>query len=492
MRKELLRIEGVNKSFSGEHVLKNVSFSLFAGEVFVVLGANSAGKTTLMRILAGALPMDSGSMFFMGRPVLRHSLVRARELGIQLVYDYANVIEDVSLAENIFLSFKKPAVYNTKRYYAPAADLLKKVNLDRSPDTLAGALSVTERSKLKLAGALAMDPKVLILDEPPIFNSFRDRLMLKSTVDACKARGHSVIFITHNLNDALLYADRIMILKGGSAVFLEDRAHLDKQTLFSVLSQGSVAGSGFDLAEPSEEAVLSVKDFSGKNYRPMDLTVHKGEILGLIGSVDSGNADVLRGLFGLEPAEGRIAVDGKPVWIRSTRQAVLNGISFSAGGLAREYGLVPTMSIAGNYALRILKKLTCIGFINRLLEKHFAETHLKYLYTDAVSDVRTRVRGLSNGVKHKLQISECFSVQPKLLLVYEPTAGMDIPSKQRVLEDIIALAKRGTGVIVAGAVDNDEMLSACHRVIVMSRGEIKGELKQPDIRIENIIALEQS
>lgn len=492
MRKEILRIEGVNKSFSGEHVLKNVSFSLFTGEVFVVLGANSAGKTTLMRILAGALPMDSGSIYFMGRRVQKHSIAHARELGIQLVYDYANVIEDVSLSENIFLSFRKPAIYNPKRYHASAEVMLKKVNLEQSPDTLARELSVSERSKLKLAGALAAEPKLLILDEPPIFDSFRDKLMLKANIDSFKALGHSVIFITHNLNDALLFADRIMILRDGSAVFLEDRTHLDKQTLVSVLSQGNVSGSSFDLRKPSEEVALSAKGFSGKNFLPMDLTVRKGEVLGLIGSVDSGNIDVLRCLFGLKPYEGSIAIDGTSVTLRSPRQAVTHGISFSAGGLARDYGLVPTMSIAGNYALRIIKKLTRIGFINRLLEKHFAETHMKYLYTDAVSDVRTRVRKLSNGVKHKLQISECFSVHPKLLLLYEPTAGMDIPSKQRVLENIISLAESGAGVILAGAIDDDEMLSACHRVIVLSRGAVKGELRQPDIRIENIIALEQS
>lgn len=490
MRKELFRAESLNKSFGQEKVLKDVSFNLFEGETIVMLGANGAGKSTLMKILGGVISKDSGRIFFQEKQIHNHSIPQAKALGIQVVYDYGSIIHDFSISENIFLAHKKPVFFNPKRYDEPARYYMKLVNLNRSPSDPANTLSLPEKSKVQLAAALTADPRLLILDEPPLFTSEEDRYCLKNILDHLKDKGSSAIYITHNLDDALFFADRILILRDGVSACLSDKSEFTKETLITILSKMDTPKASVVQA-PGDREVLRVEHLFSRKLSDISFCARAGEILGFVGSVESGKTALLDTLFGLhKPDSGTIWLEQAPVAIKNTRIAKKNHISYSTENRASNSGLLPHMDVKENLSLHSIQRVSNWGWINRNMEQHFALTYLKYLYNNNVT-IHTPIRHLSNGTLHKLQIAQCISEKPKLLLLYEPTNGMDLVSKQKTLSVIADLAAGGTTVLIAASLESDDAIKLCHRLIIMRDGYIKGELANSEITMSNIITLEQ-
>lgn len=490
MRKELFRAESLNKSFGQEKVLKDVTFNLFEGETIVMLGANGAGKSTLMKILGGVIPKDSGRIFFREKQIINHSIPRAKALGIQVVYDYGSIIEDFSVSENIFLAHKKPPFFNPKKYDGPAREYIKLVNLNRSPWESAAALSLPEKSKVQLAAALTAAPRLLILDEPPLFTSEQDRSCLKNILDTLKARGSSAIYITHNLDDALFFADRILILRDGVSACLSEKSEFTKEMLIKILSKTEKPKSSI-VRPPGNREMLRVEHLCSRKLQDISFHASAGEILGFTGSVESGKASVLDALFGLHKIHsGSIWIEGRQAVIRSTRDARKKQISYAVENRASYSGLLPDMNVKENLTLHSLLRVSNYGWISKNMEQHFALTYLKYLYNKNVT-IHTPVRHLSNGTLHKLQIAQCISEKPKLLLLYEPTNGMDLISKQEILSAIADLAAGGTTVLIAASMESDDAVRLCHRLIIMREGRIKGELINSEITMSNIITLEQ-
>ncbi|MGI6070037.1 MAG: ATP-binding cassette domain-containing protein [Blautia sp.] len=489
MRKELLRVEKLNKSYGNQKILKNVSFQLFEGETVVVIGSNGAGKTTLMKILAGILHKDSGQIFFRECPLENHSIAKAKALGIEVIFDHKSIIEHFSISENIFLTKKKPFLFNPRNYDAPSKKYMEMVNLKRSPKELVSSLPLAEKAKVQIAAALTNQPQLLILDEPPILNSAEDKMHLKHLLDTLKAQGSSVIFITHVLEDALLFADRILILREGASVFLEDRAEISKDLLLSTISQITKKEDPI-LHPPCQQEALRVENLNGARLSNIHFHVQMGEILGIIGSIDSGNDQILETLFGLRPGNGKILVDHVPVSIRKPQDAVRHGISYSTTCNVECSGLLPDMSIMENLSLHSIRRICDHGIINKRLEKHFASTYAKRLNNLNIK-LDMSIDSLSSGTKHKLQIAQCITNHPKILLLYEPISSIDPSSQQEIFDIILALAAAGTAIIIAASTTSGDSIQLCHRVLVMQSGHIKGELSHPDITLSNIIALEQ-
>ena len=490
MRKELFRAESLNKSFGQEKVLKDVSFNLFEGETIVMLGANGAGKSTLMKILGGVIPKDSGRIFFQEKQIHNHSIPHAKALGIQVVYDYGSIINDFSISENIFLAAKKPTFFNPKRYDGPALEYIRLVNLNRSPFEPAASLSLPEKSKVQLAAALTADPRLLILDEPPLFTTEEDKRCLKGILDSLKARGSSAIYITHNLEDALYFADRILILRDGVSACLSDKSEFTKGTLITILSKTEAPKASI-VHPPKNRELLRVEHLCSRKLSDICFQANAGEILGFVGSVESGKDAVLDALFGLHKVEsGSVWIEGKKAVIRNTRDARKRHISYSTENRASHSGLLPDMDVKENLTLHSIRRISSFGWINKNMEQHFALTYLRYLYNKHVT-IHTPIRHLSNGTLHKLQIAQCISEKPRLLLLYEPANGMDLNSKQETLSAIADRAAGGTTVLIAASLESDDAIKLCHRLIIMREGRIKGELVNSEITMSNIITLEQ-
>ena len=490
MRKELFRAKSLNKSYGQEKVLKDVSFNVFEGETIVLVGANGAGKSTLMKILGGVVKKDSGQIFFDEKLIENHSIKNAKNLGIQVVNDHSNTIDHFSVSENIFLAEKKPFFFDPKNYEPEARIIMDTVNLRCRPSDLVSTLSIPDKSKVQLAAALVAKPRLLILDEPPLFNSREDKQCLRRIMDELKSRNSSVIYITHNLDDALEYSDRILVLRDGVSASLTESRELTKETLITILSKSDISLTA-EVSPPREEEAVRVEHITSGAVRDVSFSAKKGEILGIVGSVESGKSAVLDILYGLRRyTRGQIFIDGQPVKIRNPKEAVKHGFAYAIEDRVQNSGLLIDMDIKSNLSLRSLKRMSSFGWINKSMEDHFSTTYLKYIYNDSLS-IDTPVRHLSNGTLHKIQLSQCFSGDPRFLLLYEPTNGMDLLSKQETMRTLTSLARSGVTIIVAASTESDDIINLCHRIIVMHGGLIKGELSREEVSKSNIISLEQ-
>jgi len=489
MNIEIFRAESLNKTFGQEKVLKDVSFNVFEGETVVVVGANGAGKSTLMRILSGIIQKDSGRLYFKEKLIDAHNIKNAKELGIQVINDYSSVIDAYSVAENIFLAVKKRFVFNPKGLEKMAKPYMDTVGLKCPPHTLVSELSLSEKSKVQLAAALALNPSLLILDEPPLLHSDEDRQRLQKIFDDLKHNRCSIIYITHNLNDAMLFANRILVLRDGISASLTYKNDLTKEKLISILTKTSEKKENQVIC-PQALTSLEVRNIVSNKLNNINFYVRKGEILGLVGSLESGNGAVLDILFGLTPYKhGSILLDGKPVFIRKPSAAVHYGFSYSTEDKFNST-LLYNMTIKENLTLHSLKKVSRFGWINTSMERHFAHSHLKYLYNPHIS-IDTPIQHLSNGTQHKIQLAQCISSRPKYLLLYEPTNGMDLLSKQETLTTIIALAKSGVTVLIAASIESYDILTVCNRLLIFKNGLIKGELNRGEVTRGNILSIEQ-
>lgn len=492
MKKELLRIESLNKSYKNKKILKNISFTVLEGETIAILGTNGAGKSTLVKIFAGLLSRDSGKLFFCEQEIEHFSLQKAKSLHIQSVFDYGNTIDSLTIAENIFLSHKKPFPFYPGSCNAAAKKYMDLVNLNREPGELAADLSFQEKAKVQLAAALTDHPKLLLLEELPLFLSSDDKLHIKHLFEKRKEQGTSTLYITHNLDDAILFADRIMILQNGTCIYLTDKKELSKELLTSILSQtNSIAG--YSVSLPQERTVLEVTNLHSSKLSDIHFQVKAGEILGFIGSADSGNVDILDALFGLtHTSNSKLRIEGIPVKIKNTKDAVQNGISYASNRHLKQSDLRPgaSMTVMDNISLRSLQKIRSCGLINRQMEQHFATTYLKHLQDKNIT-ITTPVSHLSSGTIYKLQMAQCISTNPKILLLYEPANSIDAASKQELFHTITELAAKGTSILIAISTLSDDTIKLCHRIIVMRNGIMKGELSHQEITTQNILSLEK-
>lgn len=366
------------------------------------------------------------------------------------------------------------------------------VNLKRDPEELAGALSFQEKAKVQLAAALVNTPSLLLLEELPLFFTSEDKARIKQLFENRKSQGCSTIYVTKDLDDSLFFADRILVLRDGNCVCFANTKDLSKDLLISILSQAKES-QPYQLETPKAPVVLEVKNLHNSKLSDISFQIKTGEILGFIGSVDSGNIDILDALFGLDTTtRSQIYIDGLPVKIRSTKDAVQNGISYASNRHLKDTDLQPGgyMTVMENIVLRSLQKVRSHGLINHRMEQHFANTYLKHLHDKNIT-INTPISHLSSGTIYKLQMAQCISSKPKILLLYEPANSIDSTSKQELFGTIAELAANGTAILIALSTLSDDTIKLCHRLIVMRDGCMKGELSNFEITTNNILTLER-
>ena len=478
---------GVRKSF-GVPVLKDAHFELARGEVHALVGGNGAGKSTLMKILTGVYRPDAGKIILDGKEVSFASYDAASAGGIRMIFQELSNVASMTVAENIFLNHEpktRAGFIDAARMRRDAKKLLDDLEVDIDPSSKMASLGVGYCQMVEIAKALSMDASVLVLDEPTASLSDPEVAVLFRIIDRLKRRGVSMVYISHRMNEILEIADRITILRDGANVLTSPVAGMTLGDIIS--SMLGVAGQNHGLEwkarEVGDEPMLEVRDLVVKGSPgPISFTVKKGEIVGLAGLLGSGRSELASALFGLEPAlSGTMVLDGKPVVIRSVRDAVDAGLALVPEDRRRQ-GLVLSHSVRENIITPVLKKLS-----DRILIGHRkADALVDSLIRDlnVKTDGRDKVVSLlSGGNQQKVVISKWLSIQPKVLILDEPTAGIDINAKAEIVEIIRKFADAGNSVLMISS-EFMEMLAICDRILVIYNGRLTGDIPRNAIKTE--------
>jgi len=488
----IVRIQGLDKSFGGVTALSSVSFEVRPGEVHALVGENGAGKSTLIKILSGAHRPDRGVLEVMGRRVERLDPQLARSLGITVIYQQPALLPDLSVAENVAFGTElghplRRVDWADRRRRASA--LLGRMGLAIDPDTPVRQLSMSEKQLVEIARALGGEARMLILDEPTASLSAPEVRRLLQIVRELRGAGLGIVYVSHRLEEVFEIADRVTVLRDGAVVAVRRAEELGRPELIRLMV-GRELSTGFPRrAVARGDTVLDARGVgcAASGIADASFTVHAGEILGLFGLVNSGRTELARILFGITPADrGALLLRGAPVRIGSPRQAVEHGIAYVPED-RRQHGVVPEMSVAANVTLSILRSMSRGGFLDVAREKAISRAHVDRFAVKTPS-LATEVGTLSGGNQQKVALARWLATEPRVLILDEPTQGIDVGAKAEVHAVMNELAERGLALILISS-ELPEILGMSDRIAVMSEGRIAGVLDRAEATPESLLSL---
>lgn len=486
----LLEVRDVSKSFPGVVALSGVNFTLERGEIHALVGENGAGKSTLMKILSGAYQKDSGQVFLEGRPIVSRSPREAAGIGISIIYQELNLLPALSIAENIFLSHL-PArgalgILDKRRMRRETAALLARVGLDIDPDTPVGRLRVAEQQLVEVAKALSARSRVLIMDEPTAALTAAEAEKLFGIIHDLQKTGVSVIYISHKLDEVFAIAQRITVLRDGEVVRSFRAGEADKGRVISLMVGRELTNLYPKVAVPIGGPVFEVEKLNSQTLRDISFSIRRGEILGVAGLMGAGQMALARALFGVEPkTSGIIRIGGRAVATVTPRRAIKLGVGLLTEN-RKEEGLVLGLSVARNIALASMDTVSRWGgLIARRAEERLAESYVERLSirTPSVSQV---VRNLSGGNQQKVVLAKWLNTDPDVVILCEPTRGIDVGAKAEIYRLIGNLARDGKAVLFISS-ELPELMGLADRLIVMHEGRIAAELSRDEATPEKIM-----
>lgn len=471
MTTPLLAIENISKRFGSTQALNNVSLSLYEGEVHALLGENGAGKSTLIKILTGIYQSDSGTVKLNGKAIRIRNSFDAQAFGIAAIHQEPMIFPDLNVAENIFISHRnRGRIVNWRKMYKDAEEILARLDIKLDVRSPARGLTLAAQQAVEIAKAISLDVRVLIMDEPTASLSAHESEQLFKLTRALRDQGVSIVYISHRMEEVFALSDRISVLRDGKLISSAEAAQVTTQSAIRDMVGRDVGDNITRNENELGDTLLAVKGL-GKQGVFNDLTfdVHAGEVLGFAGLVGSRRTDVGLSLFGIETADtGTITFAGNPIDIRTPQQAVDLGIAYVTED-RRGLGLSMPMSITSNISLPLLKNyLTKLGLVKRGAERASAEKFRKRL-SIRTPDVSTVVGNLSGGNQQKVMLSKWLNIKPKLLILDEPTRGVDVGAKAEVHHIINELAAEGIAIIMISS-DLPEVLAMSDRILVMREG----------------------
>jgi ribose transport system ATP-binding protein len=474
-----LRLERIEKSFPGVRALKDVSFEVRAGEVHALLGENGAGKSTLMAVAAGALAPDAGSVEIGGRRLQHAHPATAQSYGLTVVYQHSSVLDDLSVIENLLLALpesRRPPVREAERF---ARRHLDAIGADIDPRARASELSVAQRQLLEIAKALALEAKVLVLDEPTESLTAKESERLFEQIAKLREMGSSVVYISHRLPEVRRVADRITVLRDGESQGTFDISSVDDAELLRRIVGRPVQQTFPEKASShTEQVVLDVASLAGHRLAGASFSVTGGEILGLAGVEGNGQREALRAVAGLAHHRGQVTVRGESADTRTPRRARRSGILYLPRDRHRE-GLLGAMSVRENLSLLVLREIARGGFLRQAREASLAREQIRS-FAIKTGSAETAVATLSGGNQQKVVIARTLLAEPAVLLADDPTRGVDVGARIEIYRLLRQIADRGGAVVVASA-DAHELQGLCDRVLVFSRGRVVRELNGPEV-----------
>ncbi|MBI1280967.1 MAG: ATP-binding cassette domain-containing protein [Anaerolineaceae bacterium] len=490
----ILELENIAKSFPGVKALDNVHFTMEAGEVHALLGENGAGKSTLIKIISGVHKPDTGVIRFDGKPVVFNNPREAQALGIATIYQELSLYPELTVAENIFMGHApkrgigpfKVVDWNTinNRAY----EILASLNIhDMDVQRKVGSLNVGNRQRVEIAKALSINARILIMDEPTAALTEADVERLFDTVRLLKERDVGIIYISHRLQEVFELADRVTVLRDGQYVNTKLVKDTSEPDLVSMMVGRTIDNLFPKLPGDPGKTVLEVRNLSrAPTTHNISLTVRAGEIVGLAGLVGSGRSELAQVIFGITPAQsGEILVDGQKVSIRDPRQAVKLGIAYVPEDRGTQ-GLIKQMNIRENASLAVLRSLSRASFIDFSGERILAKNSIQQMSIRAYSAEQI-VNKLSGGNQQKVVISKWLASKPKLLIMDEPTRGIDVGAKSEIHRLMSELAvKQGLAVLMISS-ELPEVLGMSDRVLVMREGSIAAEFTREEATQERVV-----
>jgi ribose transport system ATP-binding protein len=488
----LLKVENVTKRFSGVTALKNVSLSVHPGEVHAVIGENGAGKSTLMKILAGVQPPDSGTIVLDGKPVSISSVPKALELGIALIHQELNLADNLDVGANIFLG-REPTRFGLidfARIRNESEKYLKMVGLKISPTVTVSHLTIGLQQMVEIAKALSVNARILIMDEPTSSLSQRETEALFRVIRKLREQGVTIIYISHRLGEIKELADRVTVLRDGENAGELTRDEISHDAMVQLMVGRDIAQ--FYARKPREvgKPALVVDGLRTTTWpkHALSFSVHCGELVGIAGLVGAGRTELLETLFGVVPAiAGSVTVQGTKLELRSNRDAIDAGIALVPED-RKAQGLILESSVRNNIGLPGLGRHKIAGaFLNRSREKLDSDRMVEEMNIKTAGDHQI-VQYLSGGNQQKVVIGKWLSMTPRVLLMDEPTRGVDIGAKQEIYRLMEEQAENGVAVLFVSS-EMEEVLSMSDRVLVMHEGRMTGQLQHHELSEEAIMQL---
>lgn len=495
MAEYALQMQDIVKKYGGVTVLDNVDLSVKKGEIHALLGENGAGKTTLMNILGGVTPRDSGEINLFGLSAKINKPSDSQEMGVAFIHQELNVVNDLLVYENMFLGRElknKAKILDAKKMCAESTKIFEKMNVHIDPRRSMGSLETSYKQIVEIAKALLIDARLIIMDEP---TTSLTQSEIDNVFDIVRGlttnHGVTVIFISHKLGEVVDFCDSYTVLRNGQKVAegaIEENGEKISQTDIAKVMVGreNFVEKIYESRELGEE-ILQVNNLRVPNHvKDISFSLHKGEIVGLTGLLGDGREELVRALFGDIKHEGEIIKQGKKLKMTHPARAKQNGIGYLPPN-RKENAIIKDMSVRENITIVALEKCKRNGLVNRKLETMVANDYKSRLGIK-VDRLTNPITSLSGGNQQKVVLSKWVHARPDIIVMSNPTQGVDVGAKNEIYEEIIKLAKQGVGIIVASG-EAQEIIKLCDRAMVLYHGDLRGELGREDLTEENIMIL---
>ena len=486
----LLDMKQIIKSFNGVEVLHGIDFSLRAGTVHALMGENGAGKSTLMKVLAGVHKCDDGEIWLKGKKTEIQSPRHAQELGIAMIHQELSPVPEMTVAENIFLGRepRKGLFVDYKKMYADTETLLGDMKVRVSPRAKIGRLKVADQQLIEISKAISLNADIIVMDEPTSAITDQEVEILFKTIADLKKKGTGIIYISHKMDEIFRIADDITVLRDGTYVNSWEAKDIDNNTLIKNMVGRELNEIFPKIKVPAKDVVMEVRHFTKENqFEDISFLVREGEILGIAGLIGAGRTELMNAIFGLEkPDSGEVFFEGRKVEIRRPSDAIRHGIAYVTEDRKNE-GLVLEMGVGQNITIASMKTLSSGMFIKRQEEKKTIDDQIRALRIK-VHSPRQLVGKLSGGNQQKVVLAKWMMKNPKLLILDEPTRGIDIGAKSEIYKLMGEFVEKGNSIIMISS-EMPEAMGMSDRILVLSNGRLSGELSREEFAQEDIMKM---
>lgn len=488
-----LEVKGISKNFGGIKALNNVDLTLYRGEVHAVIGENGAGKTTLMNIIGGIIKQDEGLLMFNGEKVEFNSPLEAFRKGIATIHQELTMMPHLNVMENIFMGRMKKfdishlGFINYQKLISSAREALDLINFSTDPKSYVKDLSISERQGIEIIKALSGDASIIIMDEPNSSLTDLETKQLFSIIRRLTRSGVSVVYVSHKIEEVLQIADRITILRDGKSAGAIDRKEATVTSLFSMIAGREMKNPHTRITHKSDHILLQVNGLGGNGFRNISFDLSKGEILGFYGLVGSGRSELGRALFGADPVEeGTVTLSGKLLSIDSPMEAIANGIAMVPED-RKEQALFMNLPVRSNMTISYLPELSHLNFfIRSSSENKEINDYIRLLYIK-LDEPSQPISSLSGGNQQKVVLARNLMIDPSIIILDEPTQGIDVGAREEIYQLINDLAAKGMGIIFISS-EIPEIMIVSDRIAVLHEGRLAGILNREEVTEKKLIA----
>ena len=486
----LLEMKNITKSFPGVKALNDANFSLYKGEVHALVGENGAGKSTLIKILSGFYKKDKGEILFENKVVEISNPKKSIELGISIIYQEIIAVPYISVSENILLANRpvnKLGIISWKSMKDKTLEILNQLNINLPVDELVINLSTAQKQKVEIAKALSLNSKIVIMDEPSASLTKDEIKILFDIIRKIKERGVSVIYISHRLEEIFEIADRVTVLRDGKDIISKKLKDTNNDEIIKYMIGRDLENMYKDKhLKKTDKVILEIKDFyKNRVFKDINFKLYEGEILGFAGLVGSGRSELVNTIFGIiKKDKGKIFIYEKEKNIRNPLDAIKEGIGLIPEE-RKSQALILDLAVDQNITAASLKKISRLGFLSRFREKQLSMKYIKELNIKTPK-LSQKIAFLSGGNQQKVIIARWLALNPRILILDEPTRGIDVGSKAEIHKLITEFANKGTSIIMISS-EMNEVIKMCNRILVMKNGEIVNCLNDEDVNEESIL-----